>query len=200
MSETTVAPASSTRAAKRHATARRLQQCAIRLTAEHGFDGWTMDDLAVAAEVSRRTVFNYFDGKAEVVLGPEPAVDEASADRFLTGGPTGDLFDDLATIARVAITQEIHDPSSMATFREAVMNDPHLLRLVHARFEEFADRLGDGIRQREGADFPEARVRLLLRLLLTCFDDALERVARDPDRAVTTELDAAIADARALLT
>ncbi|MEQ6899969.1 TetR family transcriptional regulator [Nocardioides sp. YIM 152588] len=199
MSETTVAAAPSTRAAKRHATARRLQQCAIRLTTEHGFDGWTMDDLAEAAEVSRRTVFNYFEGKAEVVLGPEPAVEEASAARFLAGGPTGNLFDDLATIAREAITQEIHDPGSMSAFREAVMNDPHLLRLVHARFECFADRLADGVRQREGTDFPATRVRLLLRLLLTCFDDALDRVARDPSRAVTTELDAAVADARAVL-
>ncbi|WP_278257802.1 TetR family transcriptional regulator [Nocardioides convexus] len=73
------------REAKRHQTALRLQQCAVRLTVDKGFDGWTIDDLAVAADVSRRTVFNYFDGKAEVVLGPEPEVDRGAPRRLRRG-------------------------------------------------------------------------------------------------------------------
>jgi hypothetical protein len=71
-----IMPAAPTRRdAKRSQTALRLQERALRLTLDRGFDGWTMDDLAEAADVSRRTVFNYFDSKADVVLGPVVELD-----------------------------------------------------------------------------------------------------------------------------
>ncbi|GAA3535610.1 TetR family transcriptional regulator [Nocardioides daeguensis] len=105
---------------KRHLTALRLQQCAVRLTLEHGFDGWTIDDLAAAADVSRRTVFNYFDGKAEVVLGPEPAVDEELVATFVGGGPTGRLFDDLIVLAHETTRDQAGSEQHMAAVRDAV--------------------------------------------------------------------------------
>ena len=53
-------------------TAHRITTCAQRLTDQHGLDGFTMDDLAAEAGVSRRTLFNYFPGKVDAVLGPGP--------------------------------------------------------------------------------------------------------------------------------
>lgn len=188
------------REAKRHQTALRLQQCAVRLTVDKGFDGWTIDDLAVAADVSRRTVFNYFDGKAEVILGPEPEVDQERLDAFVAGGPTGRLFDDLLELAHEATREKASSEHDLAAVREAVMNDPRLLRLVHERFEMAAALLGDCVRQREGADFPDDRVRLLLRTLMTCFDHALERTADDAEHTFAEHFDATVADLRTILT
>ena len=65
------APTPSRRDTRRAETARRIRWAALELTREKTFDGWTMDELAERAEVSRRTLFNYFDSKADVVLGPE---------------------------------------------------------------------------------------------------------------------------------
>lgn len=186
------------REAKRHQTALRLQQCAVALTAKSGFDGWTIDDLAAAADVSRRTVFNYFEGKAEVILGPEPEVDEQTMAAFVSGGPTGGLFDDLLVLARDA-TREKADSENIAAVRDVIMNDPHLIRLVHERFESAAALLGDCIRQREGDDFPEEKVRLLLRLLMTCFDHALERLGEDGSTTFNDHFDATVADIRTCL-
>ncbi len=187
------------RETKRYETALRLQQCAVRLTVENGFDGWTIDDLAAAADVSRRTVFNYFDGKAEVVLGPEPEVDEQLMAEFVAGGPTGRLFDDLIVLAHEATREKAEADHHMTAVREAVMNDPRLIQLVHERFEMAAGMLGDLMRQREGDDFPVETSRTILRLLITCFDDALERTAADSDHTFHEHFDRCVADIRTTL-
>lgn len=187
------------REAKRHQTALRLQECAVQLTLDNGFDGWTIDDLAAAADVSRRTVFNYFDGKAEVVLGTEPEVDEQLMAEFVAGGPTGRLFDDLIVLAHEATREKAQSEQQMTAVRDAVMNDPRLLKLVHERFEVAAAMLGDCIRQREGDDFPVDTSRTILRLLITCFDDALERTGTDSARTFHEHFDACVDDIRAAL-
>ena len=71
----TLPPTTWGRADKRALTARRIVLCAQELTLEHGLDGFTMDDLAQRAEVSRRTLFNYFPSKDDAVLGGPPSVD-----------------------------------------------------------------------------------------------------------------------------
>ncbi|MCR1785244.1 TetR/AcrR family transcriptional regulator [Nocardioides carbamazepini] len=186
------------REAKRVQTALRLQECGLQLTLEKGFDGWTIDDLAVAADVSRRTVFNYFDGKADVVLGPGIEVDQAKVDAFVAGGPTGRLFDDLIELAHEAVRDRT-DEHLISLLRDAVVTDPRLLALVHTRLEEAATGFAECVRQREGDDFPSLQSRLLLKLLLTFFDNALDRTAEDPDRTFSEHFDATVADARSAL-
>src|SRR5262245_25184889 len=80
---------------RKSSTARRITVFAQRLTDERGFDGFTMDDLAGAAGLSRRTLFNYFPSKADAVLGAGPELDDEFIQEFRVGGPTGDLVEDL---------------------------------------------------------------------------------------------------------
>lgn len=53
---------------KKAATRRSLAGAALRLAVEHGLDGMTVEDIADAAGVSRRTFSNYFTSKEDAVL------------------------------------------------------------------------------------------------------------------------------------
>ena len=60
-------PAPDLRIRKREATHVALATAAFALARDHGLDGFTVDDIARRANVSRRTFFNYFTSKEEAV-------------------------------------------------------------------------------------------------------------------------------------
>jgi AcrR family transcriptional regulator len=64
---------------KAEKTRQRLQDQAISLFAEHGFDNVTVDEVASAAGVSHMTFFRYFPTKESVVLDDpyDPVIGEA---------------------------------------------------------------------------------------------------------------------------
>ncbi|MEV6103954.1 TetR family transcriptional regulator [Streptomyces sp. NPDC051940] len=54
---------------KKAATRQALQQAALLLFEEHGFERTTVKDIAAAAGVTERTFFRYFPSKEDLVLG-----------------------------------------------------------------------------------------------------------------------------------
>ncbi|GAA4809703.1 TetR family transcriptional regulator [Actinomycetospora chlora] len=78
----------------RSARAQRLENVALELFATQGFDETTVDELAVAGGVGRRTFFRYFPTKLDVVLG--------------------ELDDGLAALAAVLGAQPGDDPVAAA--------------------------------------------------------------------------------------
>jgi AcrR family transcriptional regulator len=185
---------------RRVETTRRLERCALELTRDRGFDGWTMDDLATAADVSRRTVFNYFDGKADVILGRKQELSEEAAATFVAGGPTGHVFDDLVEVAKDVLRETGLDIDLELLRRQVARTDPHVVAIAHERFEEHIGGAVDLILQREGESYGVARARLLISLLRTVFDSILDRTGDDLTRPLPELIDEAVAVARAVLT
>ena len=183
------------RAQKQEATRRRIVRCAQRLCLESGFDGFTMDELAEEAQLSRRTLFNYFPSKVDAVLGGAETPDFSSpgladvAATFRAGGPHGRLVDDLAEITRILLAAQPIDRESAKLRRHVLTSSPRLLTIIHERFEKVAEQIVELVLEREGADFGPLRARIAVGVLIAVFDAALETFAEgDPDSPAGPEL------------
>jgi AcrR family transcriptional regulator len=184
---------------KKVETAHRITLAAQRLTDAHGLDGFTVDELAEAAEVSRRTLFNYFPSKVDAVLGAHPELPEEDLATFRAGGPHGDVVDDVAELARIALAVKQPDQESLELGLRVLRGEPRLLAAAHERFESVTDEFAALLVEREGPDFAADKARLLLRLLLTLLDSALNvLVAEGPGRTLVEVFDEQLALAREL--
>jgi AcrR family transcriptional regulator len=176
-----------TASVRRQTTSRRITTCAQLLADEHGLDGFTMDELADAADVSRRTLFNYFPGKLDAVLGEMPCLDDAVLEEFRAGGPSGVLIDDLGVLADALLTANDLERGEAARVRR-IMRQPKLLAATHERFEVVGAQFVEEIRRREGAAFDERQAQVAVGLLLVLFGTSLEAFLTDPGARPMNEL------------
>jgi AcrR family transcriptional regulator len=56
------------RARKRRETMKRITDAGIRLFLDRGYEATTLDDIAAAAAISRRTFFHYFKSKDDILI------------------------------------------------------------------------------------------------------------------------------------
>lgn len=99
----------------RSATEQRIALAAQVLADERGgLDAFTMDELADAAGVSRRALFNYFPSKVDAVLGPELCIPDEAIARFQRGEPTGDIVDDLQALVLAVFAEKELDAAAFA--------------------------------------------------------------------------------------
>ncbi|WP_148613545.1 TetR/AcrR family transcriptional regulator [Nocardioides rubriscoriae] len=184
----------------RAATSQHITLCALRLTDEHGLDGFTMDDLAAAAEVSRRTLFNYFPGKLDAVLGEWPTLDDDDVDEFRAGGPAGDLLLDLRTLVLPLLGDTSADREMLAMSRRALRSNPRLMGAIHERYEAISHDVIDHVVAREGSGFGKANAKIAVTILAALFDASFDSFLDDPRmRPFAHHFDQSLTTARSLL-
>ncbi|MFF5262110.1 TetR family transcriptional regulator [Actinomadura viridis] len=157
---------------KKEATREALHDAAMRLAIEHGLDQVTVEAIADAAGVSRRTFSNYFAGKEDALLyGDEQRMVELL--EAFEARPAGES----SWAALRAAYHDRHerngepDPRWAAQARLA-RNHPSVLGRQLAHYATFERRLAELIRDRDG--LPESSRRP--RVMATAFLNAL-RVA-----------------------
>jgi AcrR family transcriptional regulator len=143
-------PRSGLRERRKKLTAAELEAAALRLFGERGFDSVTVDDIAVEADVSRRTFFRYFASKEDVLLA-DHFVQLARLREAMAARPPGETILTALRNAILSITGDFEDRKDMVILRGRIMRGTPSLQarsLVHQRAweeamrEMVADRLG----------------------------------------------------------
>ncbi|MEV4670841.1 hypothetical protein AB0K34_04230 [Actinomadura sp. NPDC049382] len=182
----------------RKRTAARITQCAQVLAEEWGLDGFTMDDLAECAGVSRRTLFNYVDGKLDAVLGAPPGPDPANLAAFRAGGPTGRLAEDVKATIVAVLNRQDTAAEEYERVRRLIASEARLHKAMHDKFSRLAEFLAEAIVEREGARFDLLRARAAATVTLSLFDLALEAFVADPSASLAEHYVAVFDGAAAL--
>ncbi|PZU35672.1 MAG: TetR family transcriptional regulator, partial [Actinomyces sp.] len=121
------------RAAHARRTRAAIRAAALTLTRERGYAAMTVDDVAALAGVSRRTVFNHFSSKADLLLiGPDAPEPEA-VEAFVAGA--GSLLEDLGALLASGVQSLEPEHDWLLAFPEVVRDNPEVERAVHERFE-----------------------------------------------------------------
>ncbi len=106
---------------------RAIIDSALTLAQLHGRDGFSVDQLAASAGVSRRTVFNYFGSVNEILLAAHGQVMDVLIDDFQTRStalPVGDGSAGAVFAEMVHLLREIELVSPMATLAQLLGKSP----------------------------------------------------------------------------
>lgn len=152
----------SLRERKKIQTRRRLLSEATKLFTERGFDQVSVAEIAEAADVSKMTVFNYFDSKEDLVFAPmeEHIGDVAQVVRERQPGESA-----VAAVRRHFLSAvELRDPSVGMSdspvalgILQLIQQTPSLLTRAHAFFVLSFDQLTDVLVE-EGEEAAIARI------------------------------------------
>ena len=160
------------RATQAQRTRAAIRAAALTLTRERGCSAMTVDDVATLAGVSRRTVFNHFSSKADLlVVGlepPEPEVVEA----FING--SGSLLEDLGVLLASGAEAVESERGWLLSFPEIVRDNPEVERTIHERLRAIAVSLTDAASRRLGTEPDDPRARAVVALAM-----AIQRSAMD---------------------
>jgi len=152
----------SLRERKKLQTRHRLLTAATELFAERGFDKVSVAEIAEAAEVSKMTVFNYFDGKEDLVLAPlaEHTGDVARAVRDRAPGESAlaavrEQF--LAAVERRDPSVGMSDLPTVLGVSRLIQETPALTLRAHS-FSHRTHELLTEVLVEEGEEPPLARI------------------------------------------
>jgi AcrR family transcriptional regulator len=160
---------------KKAQTRRAISDVATRLFMERGFEAVTVAEVAEAAGVSIKTVFNYFGSKEELFLDRDAEVRTAVVSA-VAGRPAGRRVTDVLThlfseyrIPGGERWSTLEDPAQMALFRrflETLYASDGLRARVLLSGEALADDLAAVIGREHGREPDDLELRAFVAMLL----------------------------------
>lgn len=178
------------RARKQRETAQRITQAGLRLFLDHGYDATTLDAIAAAAGISRRTFFHYFKSKDDILLSLQSGMGEGIAAAVRNAPPDRRPLDAI----RRAITDAVaaFPSDEMIRIDRLMRSNPSVQARKQASYVEHELTLFAALRER----WPDPDQELSLRLTALAAIGALrlstERFSREGGATdLVTLLDAA---------
>ncbi|MEU4804258.1 TetR family transcriptional regulator [Actinosynnema sp. NPDC023587] len=148
---------------KKRQTRLALSRAAVTLAHEHGYDHVTVEDISAAAGVSPRTFFNYFAGKEDAIVAPDPEAAARMRRRVLD--QPAELGPGAALKAALGdeIAEGLADEGEMWLLRmRVVQQHPVLLAKVFASGEQAERELADAVAERAGQSATDLYPKLLV--------------------------------------
>ncbi|PDT87983.1 TetR family transcriptional regulator [Bradyrhizobium sp. Y36] len=144
---------------KRQLTRARLTRAAMTLFLERGFEATTIDDIAAAAEVSRRSFFHYFASKEDVVTAWQENAASALVDEVVAR-PADESMLTAAENAIAAVIKRL-DPAEAAAMSRLKRDNPALQARDQLKYEKLERALADGLAQRGRTKSDRVNARLV---------------------------------------
>lgn len=165
------------------------------LSAESGFNGFTIENVCERVGISRRTFFNYFPSKVDAVFGHETEVLPAeSMQRFIDARPADiegispTLLSDLVDLTLERLTVDEQEIVSTHGFFTAAHRDPELLQHMVERGPKKDAQFRELIATREGLDPEDPLIGSIMHILKDTFIRAVDTyVAGSGQRSLSTE-------------
>lgn len=174
-----------------------LEQVALDLFAERGFDATTVDDIAAACGIARRTFFRYYRSKNDVVWGDFEDL-LARMDGWLAGvGPEVSTLD---ALSEAVVRFNSLPPEAVPAHRrrmELILHVPALQAHSTLRYADWRAVVARFVARRLGVDPGDAVAQLLGHVALAVAVAAYERWLLDPDADLAACMAAAFAELRA---
>jgi mycofactocin system transcriptional regulator len=173
-------------------SARALEVIALRLFAEQGFEETTVDQIAAAAGVSRRTFFRYFDSKAGVLWG-DFDTEVATIRRLLDELPAGLP---VMTAVRQAVLAANHyraeDVPELRARMNLIGSVPALAASAAVHYDAWERAVSDFVARRAGQPADSLYPLAVGRATLAACRAAYDRWVIHADADLTVYLDAAL--------
>jgi AcrR family transcriptional regulator len=186
------APTLGLRERKKEATRQALHEAAVRLAVESGLEGLTVEAIADAADVSRRTFSNYFANKEEALLHSDQVRLRRLLDLLRERPPGEPPEEALAAAARQLVADGTSDPRWLAQV-QLLRRHPSLLVGQVTRYADAERALADLVAERLPADADRVlRARLLAATLLATMRVAVQQWMEEPSSSLPEVLDRAL--------
>ena len=174
---------------------RRLQQAALELYRDQGFDRTTTAEIAARAEVNERTFFRHFADKREVLFDGEAAL-RAELTQSVADAPGGLRPLEVLLLAFRKAARILEDNRPFSEPRLAVIAaTPALRERELAKHASLTDALAEALRDRGVGD---RLAGLAAQTGWATFQHAAEAWIEDPSRSLSAHLDEAFEDLHAL--
>ncbi|MBB4567455.1 AcrR family transcriptional regulator [Rhizobium leucaenae] len=99
---------------KRRQTRERIESVALSLFLERGFDGTTIEDITEAADVAKRSFFDYFPSREEVVFAWQDSFSDELADAIAARPKDASIAEVIEGALTSALLAASSDPQHLA--------------------------------------------------------------------------------------
>lgn len=171
--ETSPASPDGLRERKRRRTHDAIQEAALDLFEEQGYESTTIQQIADRAEVAPATLFRYFPSKAELLVGDLNLYLAAVVEELIDRPPEEN---GLVAIRHAIIEQWAPrvDPTTTARRSRIIASSDLLSGLSYHRGLRWLGELSDALAQRQGVPLGDERCLLITRIALAAMAAGVE--------------------------